>query len=191
MGKDVSIDSLVAALPEPLDGRAVLIAISGFGGSGKSTLAQKLKEYLKEAEIISIDDFIIDRLSQRSDDWMGFDRERFRKQILDPAINNTPPVWDEYNWKENKIIGQKRIDKLPKYLIIEGCSLLHPDLMKYYDFSIWIDVPLEQATERGAVRDRGWGLNHDDLWDNLWKLNEEDFFIKYHPEKLANFVCKP
>jgi uridine kinase len=190
MSEDISISSLVLALPKPFDNRPVLIAVSGFGGSGKSTLAQKLKENLKEAEIISIDDFIIDRLSQRSDEWLGFDRERLKKSILEPAIRNAPLIWDEYNWKENKIIGKKEIDKLPKYLILEGCSLLHPDLMPFYDFTIWIDIPLELATERGAARDRSWGLDHDNLWNNLWKPNEADFFKKYHPERQASFVYR-
>lgn len=175
-----SFSDLLIATPKPMANRPVLITVSGFGGSGKSTLSQKLKENLKEAEIISIDDFIIDRLSQRSDDWLGFDRERFRTQILKPAVNGFPFVWDEYNWKENKIIGKKKIDILPKYLILEGCSLLHPNLMSYYDFAIWIDMPLKKATERGAARDRSWGLDHDDLWKKLWMANELDFFNKYH-----------
>lgn len=190
MSEDNLISSLVLALPRPLDNRPVIIAVSGFGGSGKSTLAQKLKEKLSDAEIVSIDDFIIDRLSQRSADWIGFDWERYINQILVPTINGKSLVWDEYNWKENKIIRIKRIDKLPKYLIVEGCGLLRPDLVQYYDFSIWIDMPLDLATERGAARDRGWGLDHDNLWNNLWKPNEEDFFNKYHPEKLASFVYK-
>ncbi len=185
-----TFEDLVPAIPKKQDNNTLLIAISGFGGSGKSTLAQKLKEKLKEVEIISLDDFIIDRLSQRSDEWLGFDRIRYKKQILEPVTHQKPLVWDTYSWKENKISDRKHIEKLPKYLVVEGCSLLHPDLLTYYDFTVWIDMTLELATKRGAARDRSWGLDHDDLWNNLWQPNEADFFNKYHPEKIANFVYK-
>lgn len=165
-----------------------IIAISGFGGSGKSTLSQELQNELGDAEIISIDAFIVDRLQKRSTDWEGFDRERFRVQVLEPVIHGEEINYDEYNWKENKIIGKKTIGHLPKYLIVEGCSILHPDLLKYYDFSIWIDYPLDLATQRGLKRDQEWGANHDDFWLNLWKPNEEDFFNKYHPDKMASYI---
>ena len=185
------LDDLVKNIASLTTHQTTLIAISGFGGSGKSTLAQELKKKLNNAEIISIDDFIVNRLQKRSADWEGFDRERFRLQVLEPAKHGNEIKYDEYNWKENKIIGVKTLPILPKYLILEGCSILHPDLTKYYDFSIWIEYPLDLATERGLKRDREWGLNHEDWWLNLWKPNEQDFFNKYRPDKLANYRFKP
>lgn len=127
-------------------------------------------------------------MQQRSSDWDGFDRERFKVQVLEPASHGQSIDYDEYNWKENKIVGKQTIKELPKYLIVEGCSIIHPDLIKYYDFSIWIDYPLDLATQRGLKRDKGWGVDHNDFWLNLWKPNEEDFFNKYHPDKLATYI---
>lgn len=170
------------------ENKPIIIAISGFGGSGKSTLAEELRKELKNAKIISIDAFIINRLQQRSSNWEGFDRERFKVQVLEPANHGKEIKYDEYNWKDNKIVGQKTIKDLPKYLIVEGCSIIHPNLIRYYDFSIWIDYPLDLATQRGLKRDQGWGVDHDDLWLNLWKPNEEDFFNKYRPDKLASYI---
>lgn len=184
------IQEIIKKLPKykTSEKKPIIIAISGFGGSGKSTLADVLQKELEDTKIVSIDAFIINRLQKRSSDWEGFDRERFRLQVLEPASHGKEINYDEYNWKENKIIEQQAIKHLPKYLIVEGCSIIHPDLIKYYDFSIWIDYPLDLATQRGLDRDKSWGLNHDDLWLNLWKPNEEDFFNKYHPDKLANYV---
>jgi uridine kinase len=184
------IDKIIKNLPKSktFENKTVIVAISGFGGSGKSTLAEVLQKELRNAKIISIDAFIINRLQQRSSDWDGFDRERFKVQVLEPASHGQSIDYDEYNWKENKIVGKQTIKELPKYLIVEGCSIIHPDLIKYYDFSIWIDYPLDLATQRGLKRDKGWGVDHDDLWLNLWKPNEEDFFNKYHPDKLANYI---
>ena len=186
------IQDIINRLPkyEESLNKPMIIAISGFGGSGKSTRAQDLQNHLSDSEIISIDDFIINRLQKRSSDWEGFDRERFRVQVLEPAIKRKTISYDEYNWKENKIIGNKKITTQLKYIIVEGCSILHPDLTKYYDFSIWIDCPLDVATQRGLKRHQDWGLKHDYLWLNLWMPNERDFFDKYRPDKLASYVHK-
>lgn len=163
-----------------------IISISGFGGSGKSTLATELKNELVEADVVSIDDFIVDQLSNRSQDWMSFDRKRFKKEILEPASINVPLIWQKYGWKEDKIIGQKSISKLSKYLIVEGCSLFHPDLISYYDFKIWRDLSLEKATHNGIARDRDWGVDNEQLWKNVWMPNEQDFFAKYRPDEMAD-----
>lgn len=54
-----------------------IIAVSGFDGSGKSTLAARIENVLEDSEIVSIDSFVINRLSSRSEDWADFDRLRF------------------------------------------------------------------------------------------------------------------
>lgn len=167
----------------------IIVAISGFGGSGKSTLAGKLKDQLGDAEIVSIDDFITNRLDKRSDDWEGFDRNRFIEEVLRPAKQGKEIRYQEYNWPEDKIIGWKTVPQ-SEYLIVEGCSLLHPDLISYYDNSIWIDFPLEEATARGMARDRSWGVDHDEMWRTVWMPNEQDFLEKYRPDRLATCVHK-
>ena len=166
----------------------LIVAVSGFGGSGKSTLAGALKEQLESADIVSMDAFIVDRLQVRSADWEGFDRERFREQVLEPASRGETINFGEYDWIANKILRQKSIFPLPKYLILEGCSILHPDLVEYYDFSVWIDCPLEVATQRGMARDRSYSVDHDDLWLNVWMPNERDYYEKVHPDKLASYI---
>src|SRR5205085_2679991 len=110
--------------------RPIIVVVSGFGGSGKSTLAEKLKEELGDAEIVSLDAFIVDQLQKRSEDWDGFDRERFRSQVLDPATRGETVEYEEYDWSTNKIAGWRSLSK-SKYLIVEGCSLLHPDLLQF------------------------------------------------------------
>lgn len=171
-------------------GGLIIIAISGFGGSGKSTLAENLKGELGNAELISIDVFITSRLDKRSADWEGFDRDRFRLQVLEPAKAGEEISYQEYDWPQNKIVGWKTVPG-SKYLIVEGCSLLHPNLLPYYDFTIWIDYPLEAATERGMARDRSWGADHDKLWHQVWMPNEQDFFNKYRPDNAAGFRYRP
>lgn len=174
----------------------VIVAVSGFGGAGKSTLAAKLKADLSNAEIVSIDDFQIDRNAERSDEWAGFDRVRFRREVLEPATKGAQIRYQEYKWDINGLGPWHTLSSALTYLIVEGCSILHPDLLPFYDLSIWIDVDLATATERGIERDR---IRNDgildeswqDQWANVWMPNEQGFFAKYHPDQRADYLYQP
>ena len=181
-GDYARVVELEARLPRP-----IIVAISGFGGSGKSTLAEKLREKLGDAEIVSLDAFIIDRCQGRSADWEAFDRERFRTQVLVPVTRGETAKYEEYDWASNTTPGWRTVPKT-RCLIVEGCSLLHPDLLKYYDFTVWVDCPLELATQRGIERDRRGEVDHEAYWLEVWQPNEQDFFNKYRPDEVARFI---
>lgn len=170
-------------------GAQVLIGISGFGGSGKSTLAKKLQEALGKAEVVSIDDFAVDHLSHRSPDWEGLDFARFKKEVLTPALLEKPVRYGVYDWKEDRVTSTRSVEPT-SFLILEGCGIFQPPLMSY-DFAVWVDYPLEEATKRGLARDRAQGATWDDNWWNIWMPNERDFFAKYRPDLLADFKIKP
>lgn len=178
--------SQITSLPRRHNG-PLIVAVSGFGGSGKSTLAALLKEQLKTAAVIPADDFIMYRAKERSADWSSYDRLRLQKQVLEPARRGQTIRYQMYDWQHDRL-GQWRTVPKAEYLIVEGLSILHPDLRKYYDFSIWVDCPLEVATQRGIERDRRAGNDHDDLWLKIWMPNERDFFEKYKPAEAANIV---
>lgn len=165
-----------------------IIAVSGFGGSGKTTFAHELATLLVDSKVIGADDFIIDRLSARSEDWDGVDWMRLVNQILEPAsMDNKNLSWEPYDWATNSLKPTQTITT-PKYLIIEGIGLIRPELKKFFDTTVWLDVPLEDAIKRGSARDAGWGLDHDKPWKNLWGPNDKDYFEKYKPRKSADYV---
>lgn len=189
---------LIQELELPL-GRPALVAISGFGGSGKTTLARQIKDNIQNAEVVTIDDFVSEKLCERSEDWAGFDRERFRRQVLEPARNRESIRYGVYDFGQKQMIEWRSVLS-SKYLLLEGCSILHPDLMPYYNLSIWIDCPLAVATERGiqrdrALRDQAQGAHNDEsyyeqLWRTVWMPNEQDFFTKYQPARHAAYVYR-
>jgi len=194
-------DELIALIKtiEPREGRPAFVAISGFGGSGKSTLALNLCKSLDEtADVVPIDDFIVGPREQRSGDWQTFDRERLRQDVLERARVGKPFSYRRYNsgdWVNGRG-GSLRIVTPRKILIIEGCSVIHPDLMPYYDCSVWVDCPQEVALANAKQRDQTeidlFGDDDTDrLWNEFWGPNDRDYFETFHPDHLANVLLEP
>lgn len=163
----------------------VLIGIEVFGGSGKTTIASQLEEVLGSAYVVNIDDFIVkEKLTKPSWDKGGFDRERLERHVLLPARNGQPVSYQQLIWQTNILSEPKVVPKVD-YLIIEGISCYHPDIAHYYDYKIWVDVPIEVAKERGHARD---GSNENAQHWDLWAENDLRYQEKYHPEQHADFV---
>jgi len=179
----------IKLLPNP-DARPLIIAVSGFGGSGKTTLASKLKADLMDAEIVCIDSFS-NHEWRRNADWDNFDRERFAREILKPAhANNFPLSYAHVPWPGHLADPAIKVQRV-KYLIVEGCSIFHPSLLKYYDCKIWVDCPLEEATRRGMWRDRHIHKDEQDYyWQNIWMPNERDFMAKFRPDLAADITFR-
>ncbi len=166
----------------------IVIAISGFGGSGKSTLARELAAQLQETEIISIDDFWIPDRDQLSEDWAAFDRDRLLKQVLIPAACNEAIRYQRFDWHQGKL-GNWRTLNASTYLIIEGISTLHPNLLPYYQFKIWVDCSLEVAQVRGLNRGKTeYNIDETEAWTDRWTPNDRAYFQKYHPDLKADFI---
>lgn len=170
-------------------GRPVVIAISGFGGAGKSTFAEKLHEAVPGSQVVSIDSFSTHQW-RRNTDWANFDRDRFMREVLLPARANKFPLrYVHEPWPGNPE-EEKTVPKT-HCLIVEGCSIFHPNLLKHYNLKIWIDCPLDEATRRGMWRDRHIHKNEQDYyWLNFWMPNERDFFEKYRPDLAADITFK-
>lgn len=165
--------------------KPILIGIEGFGGSGKTTLANNLKNRLGDAYVVSIDDFIVkEKLSEKSWDKGSFDRLRLEAQVLLPATSGMIARYQQLDWATNTLGKFVEVPNV-QYLIIEGISCYHPDIAKYYDFKIWVDVPIELANKRGHARD---GSNENaNMW-GLWAENDIRYKQKNHPELVADFV---
>lgn len=176
----------------PTNRSLVFIAISGFGGSGKSTLASKVRDAIDGSEIIPIDDFIVRAKENVDEDWATFDRQRLRTDVLDVAKPGQSLSYKVFNSGEyvNGQGGKLRSIIPERLIIVEGCGILHPTLMSYFDYSVWIDCPIEIAVEMAKSRDKAEGHDNDSLWDNVWSSNDQRFFKKYRPDLLSTALVE-
>lgn len=181
----VKITNIAATIKKQSTSKPMLIAIEGYGGSGKTTVAEALKEQLKDAYVISMDDFIIKaRLAEPSWDKGAFDRERLEQQVLIPATTGKDVAYQKLIWESDTLSKPVTVPKVA-YLIVEGISSYHPNIAKYYDYKIWVDTPMELAKERGHARD---GSNENAQHWDLWAQNDLAYQQKCHPEERADFV---
>lgn len=164
---DVSaITAAVRSLDVP-SSRPTVIGVSGFGGSGKSTLAAALAQALPDTRVIAGDEFLLERPpSHRSDNWDVVDRGRLRAVVLETSDAGI--------------------------LVVEGLGLFGPDLVDLFDLMVWLDVDLETSTAQGMWRDEHvHGNPQTELWVEVWKPNDEDFFRIHRPDLVADLLYRP
>ena len=160
-----------------------VIAISGFGGSGKSSTTNVLQNLLENTTVIHVDDngakpgFI--------HDWQKLENEVFKKAHSEENI-----ISKIYDWETNKITIETTSPN--KIIIIEGSAgLFLPKYIDYFDLKIWLDVPQSIANARGKKRDKEeYGVDHDQVWDNVWSPKELETFTKNRPDKNADLLLQ-
>ncbi len=188
--KPIKLDELVARIETLVTEKTtVVVALSGFGGSGKSSIARKLTERLADALVVPLDAFITNRLLERSNDWTGFDWERLERQVLRPIKAGAREIeFEAFDWPSCSP-GKRAKFPVTKVVIVEGVGLIRDRFADYFDLTVWIDVPIEVATERGRRRDvEDYGVDHDRSWRDIWEPNERDYFEKFQPAANADVI---
>ena len=171
----------------------VVVAISGLGGAGKTTLAERLIAHFEDATKVQLDDFIVARghgLGWRG----GFDWERLAGVLAD-AKAGRPLHYRRYVW-EADALSETYVDEPPRQLVIvEGVRLLQPELQDLFDLTVWLDVPVDVATERGIRRDRRsqpWAPAelevHIRQWHDTWVPKDAEYLATCRPRETADVL---
>ena len=94
----------------------------------------------------------------------NLDRERLESEILIPISRNKAAVYRPFNCRTLSL--REPVTVLPGRLnIVEGSYSFHPELARYYDLSVFLDISPE--TQRSRILKRNgpeWGQQFFDRW---------------------------
>lgn len=129
---------------------SVIVAIEGGSASGKTTLGSTLSN-IYDCTLFHMDDFFLQpgqRTPERYAQIGGnVDWERFLTEVLEPLSKGEAVNYRKFDCSTMSV--EDAIQVIPKKLtIIEGAYSLHPELEKYYDFSVFLDVSAQLQKER-------------------------------------------
>ena len=143
---------------------------------------------LPDAVRIRGDDFLDpERSHRRSPDWDGVDRERLRETVLRPFREGRPSTFQRFDWSRGVLGDPERVPSA-EVMVVDLIGLIHPSVLDDLDVTVWCDLDLETACERGMARDRSLGRNHDRLWREVWMPNDRDFDLTFAPKGRAMLV---
>lgn len=178
--------ALLEKIDKLLEGTRAIIAIEGKSASGKTTLASML-EKIYGATVFHMDDFFLppDKRTQKrlSEAGGNVDRERFEGEVLIPLIKGEAVNYRVFDCKAQGFKDAFRV--IPKNLVIvEGAYSMHPELSKYYDLSVFLEV--DSHTQRTRIISRnGEGA---DRFFKTWIPLENTYFEKTNAKERCDLV---
>jgi uridine kinase len=162
-----------AVLALPSD-RIRRVAVDGVDGAGKTHFADALGVELtvRGAKVIrvSADGFLNPprtrhRRGRDSPEGFyrdGYDYGRMVRMLLDPL---SPGGNREYIREVYDVRREREVRRLPELaaddaiLVLDGIFVHRDELVRYWDYSVWLEVPFEVSIPRAAKR--GLGINPD------------------------------
>jgi uridine kinase len=147
----------------------LLVSVDGVDTSGKTTLSRCLAEYLNKRGHstiqASIDGFhnptekryMLGSKSPEGYYKNSFDYNSLKSCLLEPLKNdlNREYYTAVYDIKsESKVYQEPRTATKESILVMEGVFLLRPELIRYWDYSIFLHIDFEQVILRAKDRDQ-------------------------------------
>ncbi len=180
---------LFARIDKLLKKGSAVIAIEGGSASGKTTLSKMLEE-IYGCTVLHMDDFFLQpeqRTAERFAEPGGnIDRERFLQEVLVPLSKNEQLEYRRFDCSTMKILPAVSI--VPQKLtVIEGAYSMHPELEKYYDLSVFLDIPQELQKERISKRNTP---QMAERFYNEWIPLESKYFQKLNVKQRCSLTIE-
>ncbi len=171
-----------------------IIGIGGRAGSGKTYFTEKLIEKLNNVTQIGLDEFHFPKVE--SDSSKHYDYNRLIKEVIAPfKKQNFPIKYQRYNFGDAKGLDYDGLDEWItisecKIIIIEGFSVINPELLPYLDLAIWIEsnpeISIEKAVRRNTEEYKLKPMSKESV--DMWKTGQERWVEKYKPQSNANIL---
>ncbi len=184
--KYVAFLPLFIKIDELLKKGETVIAIDGGSASGKTTLSQILSE-IYHCTVFHMDDYFL-RPEQRTparynEPGGNVDRERFLEEVLLPLNKKQPVKYRKFNCSTLELGDYIRV--VPEKLtIIEGAYSMHPELQKYYDLSVFLDISPKKQEQRILSRNPLMAARFFKQWIPL----EKTYFSKMQIKERCDIV---
>jgi uridine kinase len=172
----------VAAVVAALEGRPGTrwVGVDGKGATGKTTLAAQIAAALPGSVTVHIDDFARPEVR-------GWERDRFLRQVLRPLLAGRPGRYQRWDFDRN-VGAEWHTVPVGVPVIVEGVSATDERLGVPWDFTIWVEVPLEVRLARALERD---GPERMDRWLTDWMPSEDAYEEAQRPQERVNLVYRP
>ncbi|MFF1380847.1 uridine kinase [Streptomyces sp. NPDC058308] len=163
----------------PSCGPVRLIAVDGHAGSGKSTFARRLAEAAGGAPVLRLDDIA------SHTELFGW-TERLRREVIGPLARGATAHYATYDWHERRF-GPAGTPLPPApVVLVEGVGAGRRALRPHLAAVLWMDVPREEAWQRGRRRD---GAVQSDFWDG-WEPAELQHFTEDPSRPYADLLVR-
>lgn len=153
----------------------IVIVIEGSSASGKTTLAKKLQQKYG-CNVLHMDDFFLrpeQRIKERLAEPGGnVDRERFYEEVVIPLMKGESIKYCRFDCSTFALLPAVKIEP-NRLTVVEGAYSMHPELGKYYDLAVFLNIDYKLQKER------------------IWKRNGEEkaerFFQEWIPMEQKYF----
>lgn len=166
-----------------------IVALEGGSASGKTTLAGLL-ERLYDCTVLHMDDFFL-RPEQRTEERLAIpggniDHERFAAEVVEPLLAGGSIPYRRYDCRTQTVLPAVEIT--PKALIfVEGAYSMHPELGKYYDLSVFLDISTELQCARIERRNTP---EMQERFFSQWIPMERAYFASADPKGRSDLVVE-
>lgn len=165
----------------------VIIAMEGSSASGKTTLGRELEERF-HCLVLHMDDFFL-RPEQRTAERLhepggNVDRERFYEEVVIPLQNGNAIEYRPFDCSTFTIQPAKLLQP-GKLVVVEGAYSTHPELGRYYDLSVYLDI--EPEIQRARIIKRN-TPDKAKLFFERWIPMEQKYFDIFKVRERCDIV---
>lgn len=206
MSRKAIISRIVDAILSVEHTHPLRVAIDGVDAAGKTSLANELVEPLKASgrDVIkaSLDGFhnpreLRYRMGEDSPEGYFFDsfnHEALITSLLKPLgpDGNLDYQTSVFNFQSDTQTSPPAIHASPdSILIFDGIFLLRPELVNYWDFSIFVAIDFDVSIERASQRDQYLFGSAEEVRKRYWKRyvpGQRIYLQTCQPKKHADII---
>ena len=185
---DLQLERLFEKIEELLQQKNnIIVTIEGSGASGKTTLGRRLEEKF-QCVVLHMDDFFL-RPEQRTKERLSepggnVDRERFFEEVVSPLSRSETIEYRRFDCSTFTLLPAVKIEP-DRLTIVEGAYSTHPELGKYYDLSVFMNISRELQKKRILKRNTP---DKAERFFREWIPMEQKYFDTFHIKEKCDVI---